>query len=78
MSTLKTASQKLQIRKWSEDIVRAAKQMPTLLEVMVDLPLEHDAARKAAKERALLLARARRVRSCSALSPSGFVVAVEV
>ena len=75
---VRTRSVRLQVRKWSEALVKAHEALPVLVEVQVDLPIGVDEARKAAQQRALALAKgARRIRSTSALVGGGWVVAVE-
>jgi hypothetical protein len=75
---VRTRSVKLQVRKWTEALVKAHSPLPVLVEVMAELPIGVDEARKAAQQKALSLAKgARRIRSTSALVGGGWVVAVE-
>jgi hypothetical protein len=75
---IRTRSVKLQVRKWTEALVKAHVPLPILVEVQADLPIGVDDARKAAQQKALSLAKgARRIRSTSALVGGGWVVAVE-
>lgn len=73
-----TKSQTLQIRKWTEGCAKTGQPFPLISETMAELPVGVDAGREAAKARALVITRGRKVRSCLSLSGGGFTVAVEL
>jgi hypothetical protein len=73
------ASQKLKIHKWEPRTPDDRRPLPVLFEGQVDLPPEHDAARTAARKRALaLVPKAKRVCGASALVGGGFAIVVEL
>lgn len=75
---VRTRGTRLQVRKWDESLVKQRLPLPILVETTVELPISVDAARDAARKKALALAKgARRVRSTNALVEGGWVVTVE-
>ena len=78
MSTTPTKSTKLVVRRWDRAAALSREALPVIRDTFVDLPVDHDAAREAAKKRAVALTNAKRVRGVSALVAGGFSVAVEL